>query len=200
MSSLQCETTVILARHGNAAYESQLLAEVGGSLTDLGRQQAAALSEALADRRIAHVWASTLARAVQTAEIAAARLGVGVTTREGLREFGCGDLAGTDREIDPFVPIFRSWLDGDLAARIPGGESGEELVGRMRGVLSEIADAHPGETVLVISHGGVLRLGVPNLARMDAGPERIGNCSTIELAIDADDWVCRSWSTPRREF
>jgi len=196
MSSLQCETTVILARHGDAAYESKWLAEVGGSLTDLGRRQAAALGEALADRRVAHVWTSSLARAVQTAEIAAARLGVGVTTREGLREFGCGDLAGTDREIDPFVPIFRSWLDGDLAARIPGGESGEEMVARMRGALSEIADAHPGETVLVVSHGGLMRLGVPNLARMDSGPERIGNCSMIELAIDADDWVCRSWSTP----
>ncbi|MDQ4052710.1 MAG: histidine phosphatase family protein [Actinomycetota bacterium] len=196
MSSLQCETTMILARHGDAAYESRWLAEVGGSLTELGRRQASALGEALVDRRVAHVWTSTLARAVQTAEIVAARLGVGVTTRESLREFGCGDLAGTDREIDPFVPIFRSWLGGDLAARIPGGESGEEMVGRMRGVLSEIADAHPGETVLVVSHGGLMKLGVPHLVRMDSGPERIGNCSTIELAIDADDWVCRSWNAP----
>jgi broad specificity phosphatase PhoE len=40
---------------------------------------------------VSHVWTSTYARAVQTAEIAAAHLGVGVTTREGLRELTVDD-------------------------------------------------------------------------------------------------------------
>jgi probable phosphoglycerate mutase len=193
VSDLQCPTTLILARHGEAEYEDADWAEEGGTLTSAGRRQSEGLGDALAGRRIAHVWTSTLARAVQTAEIAAARLGVGVTTRTGLREYGCGDLAGTDREIDPFVPIFRSWVDGDLTARIPGGESGQELVTRMRGVLSEIADAHRGETVLVVSHGVVLGLAVPAVARMDTDQAGLGNCATIELEIDADDRVCRSW-------
>jgi hypothetical protein len=48
----------------------------------------------------------------------------------------------------------------------------------------------------VISHGVVLGLAVPALARMDAEQGSLGNCSTIELAIDADDWVCRSWGVP----
>ncbi len=193
MTSLQCATTVILARHGEAEYEDPCWAEEGGSLTSLGRRQATMLGEGLAGRRVAHVWTSTLARAVQTAEIAAARLGVAVTTRAGLREFGCGDLAGTEREIDPFVPIFRSWLDGELSAQVPGGESGQDLVDRMRGVFSEIADAHPGETVLAVSHGGVLRLAVPSVTRMEVEPSSLANCSTIEIEIDADGWVCRSW-------
>lgn len=193
MSDLQCPTRLILARHGEAEYEDADWAEEGGTLTSVGRRQSEALGEALAGRRIAHVWTSPLSRAVQTAEIAAGRLGIGVTTRSGLREFGCGDLAGTDREIDPFVPIFRAWLDGDLTVRIPGGESGQEMVTRMRGVLGEIADAHRGETVLVISHGGILGLTVPALARMDAEQGTLGNCSTIEIDVDADDWVCRSW-------
>ncbi len=193
MSDLQCRATLILARHGEAEYEAADWAEVGGTLTTAGRGQSQALGESLAGRRIAHVWTSTLSRAVQTAEIAAAQLGVSVTTRDGLREFGCGDLSGTAREIDPFVPIFRSWLDGDLAVRIPGGESGLELISRMHGVLGEIADAHRGETVLVISHGGILGLAVPALARMEVDSAALGHCATIELEIDADDWVCRSW-------
>lgn len=78
MSDLQCPTTLVLARHGDAEYESLSLAEVGGSLTTAGRRQAVALGDALAGRRVAHVWTSTLARAVQSAEIAAARLGVPV--------------------------------------------------------------------------------------------------------------------------
>ena len=196
MSSLQCPTTVILARHGEAEYEDACWAEEGGSLTALGRRQAAALGDSLAGRRVSHVWTSTLARAVQTAEIAAARLGLAVTTRADLREFGCGDLAGTEREVDPFLPIFRTWFEGDLSARIPGGESGQDLVDRLHGVLREIADAHPGETVLAVSHGGLMRLGVPNLARMDVGPQQLHHCSTVEVEIDADGWVCRAWDAP----
>ncbi len=60
-----------------------------GRLADRARPAAGsgARRESLAGRRVAHVWTSTLARAVQTGEIVAARLGVGVTTRRGLCEF-----------------------------------------------------------------------------------------------------------------
>ncbi len=193
MSDLQCPTTLILARHGEAEYETDSWEEEGGSLTTLGRRQAADLGEALSGRRVSHVWTSTLARAVQTGEIAAARLGVGVTTRGALSEFACGELAGTPRDADPFTEIYAGWVAGDLEPRVPGGECGQDIVMRMRAVLHEIADAHRGETVLVISHGGVLRLAVPAVTRMDAEPVLLGNCAAIEVEIDADDWVCRSW-------
>lgn len=194
MSSLQCATTLLLARHGDAEYETDLWTDDGGSLSTLGRGQSADLAARLASRRIAHVWTSTLSRAVQTAEIVAARLGVGVTTREGLRELGCGAYAGTPMADDPFRPTFGAWLDGDLDARIRGGESGRETVDRMRLVLQEIADAHPGESVLVVSHGGVLSLAVPLLGGLTERPAPLDNCATVELAIDADGWVCRSWA------
>ncbi len=196
MSDLQCPTTLILARHGEAEYESPGWHDDGGSLTPLGRRESAALAEALAGRRVAHVWTSTLSRAVQSAEIVAARLGVAVTTRNALAELGCGDLAGAPAGTDPFASIFTAWSAGDLDPRIPGGECGHDVVARVREVLSEVADAHRGETVLVVSHGGVLRLAVPALARMDAEPIGLESCSTIEVEIDADDWVCRSWGAP----
>jgi len=194
MSTLQCAARLVLARHGEAAYEAAVWADEGGSLTPTGRRQAADLAERLAGRRIAHVWTSTLARAVQTGEIAAARLGVGVTTRQALSEFACADLAGAPLAEDPFAPTYGAWLDGELDTRIPGGESGAEVIARMREVLAEIADAHPGESALVISHGGALRLAVPALFRLESGPGRLANCGTIEAEIDADDWVCRVWA------
>lgn len=194
--SLQCATTLVLARHGEAEYESPTWQVEGGSLTTLGRAQAAGLADRLAGRRIAHVWTSTLARAVQTGEIAAARLGVAVTTRNDLAEFDIGDLAGAPRDTDPCAEQYAAWLAGDLDLRIPGGESGTEIVTRMRGVLGEIVDAHRGETVLVVGHGGALRLAVPLLARLDSGPFRISNCATIEIEADDDGWVCRSWDCP----
>ncbi|PVG82689.1 hypothetical protein DDE18_09990 [Nocardioides gansuensis] len=88
MSDLQCAATLLLARHGEAEYESSHGADEGGSLTARGREQARALAIELAGARVAHLWTSTLARAVQTGEIVAAALGVGVTTRSGLRAGG----------------------------------------------------------------------------------------------------------------
>ena len=197
MTSLQCATTLVVARHGEAEYEASEWADEGGSLTTLGRQQAAALGDALAGRRVAHVWTSTLARAVQTAEIVAARLGVGVTTRVGLREFGVGQLAGTPLDLDPFRQTYLRWLDGELDERVPGGESGREIVDRVGAVLREIADAHPGETVLVVSHGGAIGLGVPHLARMEVEQTSLANTATVEVRADADEWVCTRWGTPQ---
>ena len=53
------------------------------------------LADSMAGERIARVWTSDMARAVQTGEIVAGRLGVDVVVRKGLREFGVGDAAGT---------------------------------------------------------------------------------------------------------
>ncbi len=193
MTALQCATTLVVARHGEAEYEASTWADEGGSLTQRGRQQAAALAESLADRRVAHVWTSTLARAVQTGEIVAARLGIGVTTRIGLREFDAGDHRGVPLEEDPFVGTYTRWLEGHLDERIPGAETGREIVERFDQVLSEVSDAHPGETVLVVSHGGTIGLGIPTLCRMDAERALLGNTDTVEVVVDADEWVCTRW-------
>ena len=192
MTALQCATTLVVARHGEAEYESSEWNGEGGSLTQLGRKQAADLGAELAGRRVAHVWTSTLARAVQTAEIVAARLQVGVTTRVGLCEFGPGSLGGP-RDLDPFIETYLRWMDGDLDVRLPGGDTGREIADRFGGVLREIADAHPGETVLVVSHGGAIGLGVPAISRMAVEQGPLGNCDTVEVRADADAWVCTRW-------
>ena len=114
MSDLQCAARVFVARHGEADYESELLSDAGGWLTTVGRLQARDLAESVAGERIARVWTSDMARAVQTGEIVAARLGVDVVVRKGLREFGVGDAAGTTGDPDPFI------APGSTATSRPG--------------------------------------------------------------------------------
>jgi probable phosphoglycerate mutase len=192
MTALQRATTLVIARHGEAEYEANEWTE-GGSLTAQGRHQSAALGSSLAGDGVAHVYTSTLARAVQTAEIAAARLGVGVTTRTGLREFDPGYLAERPHDLDPVLAIYERWVSGDLGARVPGGESASEMVARLREVTEEITDAHPGETVLVVSHGGTLRIGVPAVCQMEVEPAELENTATVEVVADGDAWVCTRW-------
>src|SRR4051794_537580 len=109
MSDLFCAATVIVARHGEAEYERPGVAsDAGGSLTQLGRDQARRLGESLRDKRIAAVWCSDMARAVQTAEIAAGVLGVPVRVRAGLREFAVGRLAG--HPISDLDVVYKQWV------------------------------------------------------------------------------------------
>lgn len=193
MSDLHCPARIFLTRHGEAEYESELLRDQGGSLTRRGRDQARALGEELRTERIGHVVASTLARAVQTAEIAAGVLGVDVTVREGLHEFVVGDHAGSRADETPFDPVFDQWVAGNLAAGIPGGEAGEEIATRVLRVLEDVADRFRGESVLVVSHGCAIFTALGVIAPGLATSIEMPNCASYLLERDSDAWRAAPW-------
>jgi len=197
VNDLHCPARIYVARHGEAEYESELLSDSGGSLSRLGREQSRKLAESLVEARVSRIYASSMARAVQTAEIVAAVLRVDVVVREGLREFGVGVHAGATGDPDPFGPTFSRWLDGDLTARIEGAESGADVVDRVGAELELVADQHRGEAALVVSHGGAICTAVPALARnlTPRFPESrpIPNTGVVELAADGDGWRAVSW-------
>jgi len=145
-----------VARHGEAAYESEGTGLSGGSLTPRGRAQARELGERLRGERVAMVVCSELSRAVQTAEIAAAVLGLPVAVRVGLEELDVGEERGKPFDSSVFDPLMASWSAGELSTGVPGGENGREVVRRVLGVLDDVADQARGETVLVVTHGGVI--------------------------------------------
>ena len=199
MNDLHCPARFFVARHGEAEYESDLLGDVGGSLTQAGRGQSRTLAESLRGQKIARVWSSPLARAVQTAEIAAARLGVEVVVREALREYSVGDWAGQESEGARFDEVFRQWADGRLGERIPGAESGQEIIARFTSALNAIADEHRGEGVLVVTHGGVMLTALPPLLGLPYphGFPTLSNCGVIEAEADVDGWRAVSWCGER---
>jgi broad specificity phosphatase PhoE len=157
MSDVHCPARLIVARPGEAAYETG----TGGSLTTLGRAQARKLAQGLVGERVAGVVCSELSRAVQTAEIAAAVLDVSVDVRAGLQESA-------------------------------SAETGEEVADRALAVLDDVADRFRGETVLAVSHGGVILavLGrlTPGSAPAPAEAYDVRSCSTYLLERDADGW------------
>ncbi|WP_392425674.1 histidine phosphatase family protein [Barrientosiimonas humi] len=188
MSDLQCPVRVFLARHGEAAYETDRFLDHGGTLTPAGRAQARALGEQLRHERIAHVYSSTLARAVQTAELAAAALGTEATAREGLAELGLGDLVGQPASLEVVDPVMEAWSAGDLTRRVPQGETGTAVVARVRGVLDELADVHRGEAILVVSHGAAMIATLAGLVGRRAETTEVGNCAYAVLEGDSDGW------------
>ena len=172
-------TTLLLARHGETDWNREL--RIQGSsdieLNDLGRRQAQSLAQELTDVDLDAVYASDLARARQTAEAVAATHGLEVRFDARLRERSFGSWEGLTREDIAELP------DGSHH----DGESDEEVRARVLEAINEIAAAHPGEQVLVVSHGGALNalwhhaLGVR--------VERWANCAVYKLAVRDNGFV-----------
>jgi len=202
VSDLQCPVTVLVVRHGesegNVGHRLSA-APPGEPLTARGQGQAAALAQRLRTRKIARVYASPLLRAQQTGQILADGLGVQLGTVDGVHEVGMGRCEGSVAAEDwaHIDTAFLHWSEGDLGLRIDGGESGHEIVHRMRSALGAIADQHRGETVVVVSHGGTMACALPRCATDvpdDYGRGRfVPNCGMVELSVDADDWSLRQW-------
>lgn len=198
---MQCPATLVVARHGDADFVETWFSDEGGTLSNAGRRQAAELAASLTGRKVSHVWCSDTARCVQTAEIVAARLGVGVTTRKTLREVDVGKLTGEPFSVEALDEVTTHWYDGDLDVRFPDGESGAEVVARYGEELGSIADLHRGETVLVVVHQEAASIALPvlagNLSRAWCAEHQLRNGEAAELVIDSDDWQLVRWGQLR---
>ena len=193
MSDLQYPARILVARHGEAAYAGpDVLTDAGGLLTETGRQQAQDLADRMAGERVTAVYASPLARAQDTAAIVGERLGLPVAVIDGVEEIRVGSLEGRGHDDVEAPRVFGAWLGGDLSVRWPGAQTGEELVARFARSVDELADRHRGETVLVISHGGVMTVTITHTATTTTAAMTyeayVPNCAVAELAVDAEGW------------
>jgi 2,3-bisphosphoglycerate-dependent phosphoglycerate mutase len=154
------ETTLLLIRHGETQWnaESRIQGHRDVALSARGRRQAEVLARFLASAAIDAVFASDLSRASQTAEPLARALGLPLRVDARLRERGFGLFEGsTYAEAEANWPNeYAIWRRRDPAHALPGGESYVAARVRVLQCLEEIARDHQGQTVAVITHGGVL--------------------------------------------
>ena len=161
-------TRLVLLRHGETEYNREGRWQGSGSdpsLTERGVEQARAAAAALEGVRFDAVYASDLVRAVETARIVAAALGLSVQMEEGLREMAHGAWEGKSvEEVLATWPEEHAALEADpWSVGRPGGESYRDLAARLWPVLDGIADRHPGGRVLAVTHGGPIRLVLSQL-------------------------------------
>jgi broad specificity phosphatase PhoE len=171
-------TELYLVRHGetewNAARRIQGRTDI--PLNDTGRAQARQAAELLARRRWQGVYTSPLGRAHETARIIADRLGLaGVTDIDALveRDYGEAEGMGFD-EIEALYPE---------GVRAPGQETREEVAARVVPALLELAERHPGERLVIVSHGGAIR-AVLQTAEPGTRHPRITNASVHSFRVE----------------
>ncbi len=162
-------TRILLARHGQSEWNAagRWQGQADPPLTELGRAQAAALAQSLATEPLDAIVSSDLVRAFETARIIGDARGLPVEADARLREIDCGEWSGlTTDEIRERYPEGWTrqeaggdgWVQGETHAAM-----GERIVGE----VSRIAAAHPGEALLLVLHGGLIRallaeaLGMP---------------------------------------
>ena len=175
-------TRLLLARHGETDWNrvGRWQGHADPPLNERGRRQAAELADRLAGDGIAAVYSSDLARADQTARVVADRLGLDVVQDPGLREIDVGSWSGLTRaEVEQRFPVgYARWLGGEIGH---DGETREQLASRVIDAARTIAGRHEGETVLLVTHGGVIRA----LRRHAAGDpgDAVANCGTVLFAL-----------------
>lgn len=194
MSDLQCPARVLLARHAESVIESDVESALesarsgeGAVLTPRGVAQAGELAERLRAERIACVYTSPMLGAQQTGRIVASALGVPLRLLPGVEEPGVEETGGEETGGE------------ETGAEETGAEKcavdshdGRAVVARVAAALGGVADAHRGESVLVVSHGGVMSLALPwlvdNPGALRHRPPPLDHCAVVALEHDADGW------------
>ena len=163
-------TTVWLARHGESDWNAakRFQGRSDRPLTPLGRQQAKALASELASSSsLSVIYTSPLRRALETAAVVGEQVGLEPVPDDDLREVDVGSWTGLRRaEVEARYPdAFERWLDGGEGW--DDGESYAEMSARVLAALVRISGSHPGDELLVVSHGGPIRAIQAAAAGMD---------------------------------
>jgi probable phosphoglycerate mutase len=194
-------TRVIAIRHGETAWnvDTRIQGQLDIPLNDTGRRQARRLARALADEDLHAVYASDLGRAHQTAQALAEATGLAVVAERGLRERGFGVFEGrTFQEIEQSWPeLSQRWRRRDPDFGPEGGETLAGFYDRCIATARRLADAHPGQTIALVAHGGVLDCLYRASSRIDLQAPRtwqLGNAGINRLLYTPEGFTLIGWA------
>lgn len=197
-------TKFIITRHGQTEWNVQkrMQGQADSPLTELGRQQAEALGNRLNCVDFNAVYCSTLQRTIDTANIICKNKGINPIPLASLMEIGIGDWSGKlMTEVESEYPDVADDFWNHPESYIPacGGETYAELKERASKTLLELAKKHKNETVLIVSHGIVLKAlynyfryqPITDMARNHPHPK---SCCYCEVEWNDTVWYINKWN------
>lgn len=193
-------TRVILLRHGETTWnlEGRYQGQLDSPLTEFGRAQARALANRLAAVEFARLYSSDLGRARQTAACIAQTTGHEVHPDARLRERHLGmfqNLLITGIKQD-FPDEYRLLKSGGLDHVIPGGESPRQQLDRVVACLDELAARHLGQTIVAVTHGGVVSAFLRHVLDIPLeAPRRFSraNATWNVFTLKNGKWLLETW-------
>jgi broad specificity phosphatase PhoE len=197
------DARLILVRHGVTDWnrEGRWQGQLDPPLSDSGRREARRVAQRVGDDPAllpGRILSSTLARALETAQLIGQGVGVAVEGDRRLVEIGAGEWEGrTHAELETDdADRYRAWRASGGIGQPPGGEPIEAATRRVVELLAELA-VTDGAPTLLVSHGGTLRI----VARVlfDLGDDRhraldVDNASVSVAARIGDGWRLERWN------
>ncbi len=190
-----------LVRHGETAWnaEQRMQGHKDLPLSPDGLAQAAQAARLFVGVHADAVYSSDLQRAWQTAEPIAAALGLPIVRLTALRERNYGRCEGMVRkEVAGVHPEDARALRERLPDYVlPGGESLDQHRRRVYDCIDALAEKHAGQTVVVVTHGGVLDLIYRRASGTPLDKPRdfpIPNTGISWLAVCPNAWRIEQWA------
>jgi probable phosphoglycerate mutase len=194
-------TRVLAIRHGETDWnvDGRIQGQLDIPLNATGRWQVHRLALAVADEGIDAVYSSDLLRAFETAQSVSRGCGQPIVTDVGLRERGFGVFEGLSyAEINERWPAqAERWRKRDPDFGAEGGETLREFAARGVATVERLAALHPGQTIAVVSHGGVMDCLYRAAARVALDAPRswqLGNAAINRLLYTPQGFTLVGWS------
>lgn len=156
-------TTVVLVRHGQTPTTGTTLPgrAKGLHLAETGVAQAERAAARIAElKSVDALYTSPLERARETAAPIARALGMRAKVDRGLLEADFGDWTGAELKALMKLPEWSTVQRAPSTFRFPGGESFSEMQHRIVGTLERLRAAHPGGTIVCVSHADPIKAAV----------------------------------------
>jgi len=162
MNASPSKTRLLLIRHGEVEerYHRVFGGRIDMDLSALGRSQAKELASHLKATHFDALYVSPMARAQQTIAPIAHQNRPSPRVLDGLREIDFGAWTGLawNQVLDRHGKSAFDWLRHIDLDEIPDAENGATFRARIEPCLNQILNAHPGQQVGIVCHGGVIRM------------------------------------------
>ena len=197
-------TTLCIVRRGETDWntERRIQGHMDTALNAAGLAQAEATARGIKGWDIEAIYSSDLMRALQTAERLSPVSGVPVQPESGLRERHFGRMQGMnyDEMLALDAAEAERFKSRDLYYDFGGGEMLIAFADRIHATVERLASRHAGQTILLVTHGGVLDIIHRRAAGRDLSSPRdfvVPNAALNWVEVDADGWRLLMWADRR---
>ena len=165
-----CSLRLLVMRHGKPAKQAhgRCYGRIDAELSLEGQEQLHKRIAFLCSLKPDVLYTSTSKRTIDSAQIIGRELNLDPMPCEELCEINFGAFEGLSyQDIESSYPQeYKMWMEDPTAVKFPRGESFEEMKERVLGFLASLFRVHVGQTVLILSHGGVNRIVLANALRL----------------------------------
>ncbi len=164
-------TRIVVVRHGRTEWNrvERFRGRADIALDNVGIKQAEAAARRIKEWTISTIYSSPLRRALTTAEIIAATLGLKVQEMSDIIDIDYGEWQGLLNEevIARDGRLYTRWIENPDGVKFPGGEEFNEVRQRVSKAVNDLIQRHPKESIVLVSHKVICQSLVLSLLGLD---------------------------------